>query len=112
MAIKEYREAEEYCALGLSRKPTMAELPWLAGWCCYQRGAVAEAIAWSQLAIALAQNAAARSEATFRYLPAWYDAPYDVLRYAYQRLDALQLAQQAQVDFESAQAVRMKLIDS
>ena len=27
VAIKEFREAEEYCALGMSRKPTMAELP-------------------------------------------------------------------------------------
>ena len=111
VAIREYREAEEYCALGMSRKSTMAELPWLAGWCCFQRGAVAEAIAWSQLAITLAQNAIARSEATFRYLPAWYEAPYDVLRYAYQRLDAPQFAQQAEVDFESAQAVRLKLIE-
>ena len=111
VSIKEYREAEEYCALGMSRKPNMAELPWLAGWCCFQRGAVAEAITWSQLAITLAQNSAARNEATFKYLAAWYEAPYDVLRYAYQRLDAPQLAQNAEFNFENSRAVRLKLYE-
>lgn len=111
VAIKEFREAEEYCALGMTRKPTAAEHPWLAGWCCFQRGAARPAIAWSQLAITLAQNASARDEATFRHLPAWYEGPYDVLRYAYQRIDAPQLAQQAEIDFQAAMAARVKLLE-
>jgi tetratricopeptide (TPR) repeat protein len=108
VAIKEFREAEEYCALGMSRKPTMAELPWLAGWCCFQRGALADAVSWSRLAITLSQNTSARNEAIFKYMPAWYEGPYDVLRYAYQSLDEPRLCQQAEVDFENAQARRLK----
>ncbi len=110
VALNEYREAEEYCALGMSRKPTMAELPWLAGWCCFQRGAITDAITWSQISIGLAQNTRARIEATFRYMPAWYEGPYDVLRYAYLRLDAPQLSRQAEVDYQNTQVARLKLV--
>jgi tetratricopeptide (TPR) repeat protein len=111
VAIKEFREAEEYCTLGMSRKPAMAELPWLAGWCCFQRGAIAEAITWSQISIMLAKNTDTRNQATFKYLPAWYEAPHDVLRYAYQRLDVPHLAYQAEIDFECAQISRLKLLE-
>ncbi len=110
VALREYRKAEEFCALGMSRKPTMAELPWLAGWCCFQRGAVADAIAWSKISIGLGRNMKARNDATFRYMTAWYEGPYDVLRYAYQRIDEIQLSRQAEVDFHNMQAQRQNLL--
>jgi tetratricopeptide (TPR) repeat protein len=107
VALEKYRGAEEYCALGMTRKPSVPELPWLAGWCCFKRGAWADAITWSKLAIELAQDKFDGNAATFRFIPAWYEGPYDVLRYAYRKINQLELANRAETDFEAAKAARL-----
>ncbi|TWT83786.1 Tetratricopeptide repeat protein [Planctomycetes bacterium CA13] len=84
--LKEYRDAEEYCVLGMTRKPTVPELPWLAGWCCHQRGSYRDAILWCRLAAELGKKKERSHAAAFRHVPAWYEAPYDVLRFAYREL--------------------------
>ena len=112
VALEEYRKAEEYCGLGMARKPSVPELPWLAGWCCFKRGAWTDAVTWSTLAIMLAKEKVDCRAAAFRYLPAWYEAPYDVLRFTYVCLNAPELANQAELDFEFAKAARLNSLSS
>jgi tetratricopeptide (TPR) repeat protein len=81
--LGEYKQAEKFCAAGMTRKPSMPELPWLAGWCCYKRGAYEDAIAWSGIAISVGGKTARHDSGMFVYSPAWWEAPYDVLRWAY-----------------------------
>lgn len=84
--LGEYRRAEEFCGQGMTRKPSMPELPWLAGWCCYQRGAYEDAIAWERIAAGLGGKAANRDSGMFVFPPAWWEAPYDVMRWSHQAM--------------------------
>ena len=76
----------------MTRNPSVPELPWLAGWCAYKRGDLSTAIAWSKLAIETACQNKLDTGAIFRHLPAWYEAPYDILRFAYRQLEMPELA--------------------
>jgi tetratricopeptide (TPR) repeat protein len=84
--LGEYKQAEKFCAAGMTRKPRMPELPWLAGWCCYKRGAYEDAIAWSEVAAALGGRTARHDSGMFVYPPAWWEAPYDVMRWSYKAM--------------------------
>lgn len=106
-ALQEYRGAEEYCGLGMTRKPLSAEFPWMAGWCCYQRGSFGKAIIWSELAIHLGRDRNGMHAAFFRYLPAWYEAPYDVMRHSFERLNKPLAAEQAHKRYEAAKGERL-----
>ncbi|MEO8270747.1 MAG: hypothetical protein ABI557_13570 [Aureliella sp.] len=107
--LQEYRRAEEYCALGITRKPSRPETAWLAGWCCFQRRALEEAVAWSRIAIFQAQQSQDADKIGFHYVPAWFEAPYDVLRFALRELGQLEDAEQAEIEFEIAKAERLSL---
>lgn len=85
-ALGEYRRAERFCANGMTRKPNMPELPWLAGWCCYKRGVYEDAIVWSEIAASLGGKTARHDSGMFVYSPAWWEAPYDVMRWSYKAL--------------------------
>ncbi len=103
--LKEYREAEEYCALGMSRKPNAVELPWLASWCCLERGNYEQAIHWAGIAIGINRERCSPrgddSVAGFRHLPAWFEAPYDVLRFAYRHTNQIKKAEHAERMYQS-----------
>jgi len=109
--MEAFREAEEYCALGMVRTPGAPELPWLAGWCCFQRGELDQSIAWSKIAIAVAseKNDLVMS---FRHVPAWYEAPYDVLRYAFRNQGNLLEADEAEQLFTKAMSNRIAYQES
>lgn len=88
---KEYDIAIEWCCSGMQRHPGMAELPWLAGWCCYQLGRYQHAIWWSNIAEMFGEYDetgvdACHARINFRYEPALYEAPYDVERWAYRAM--------------------------
>lgn len=89
---QDWNAAILWCAKGMERRADFPELPWLAGWCCYQQGKYQQAIAWSRLAIAhgaVALSAAMRPPVTrviFRHPPAHYEAPYDVIRWSLRQL--------------------------
>ena len=104
--LQEYRRAEEYCALGMTRKPSAPEASWLAGWCCFQRRALEEAIVWSRLAVFQAQQSQLADGTGFHYVPAWFEGPYDVLRFALRELGQLENAEQAEIEFEIYKAER------
>ncbi len=107
--LKEFAAAVELCALGLARQAGSPELAWLAGWCCYQAGRLADAIAWERMAIALGNVEGCRAgeeRISFRHLPGWYEGPYDVLRWVYRKQGNADLAAEADEKFQRALAER------
>ena len=110
--LKRFREATELCALGLTRHSGFPELAWLAGYCCYQLGRLRDAVNWSHLAISLGHvegRSVGADRISFRHLPGWYEAPYDVLRYAYQKLGQPVVTAEFERKFEEAKRKRSQL---
>ncbi len=112
VALGEYRAAEEYCGLGMTRQPASAELPWLAGWCCFQRGALQQSVTWCKLAIVLGRDVHSESSFVFRHVPAWFEGPYDVLRHVFRELGTDQDADNAEQDYQAAKAHRLSRFPS
>jgi tetratricopeptide (TPR) repeat protein len=108
VSLGEFREAEELCALGLTRKPSCPELTWLAGWSCFQRGALAESIVWCKMTLAQQGNGGFIEATGFRHVPAWFEAPYDVLRFAHRQLGKTAEAEQYEKEFAAAKAARQR----
>lgn len=109
--IEEWREAIRWCTRGMRRRADFPELPWLAGWCCYQQGNYQQAIAWSRLALSLSADPHAllypeTQRVIFRYPPAHYEAPYDVVRWSLRQLG--EDPDQAEGFFKVALAKRQK----
>jgi len=92
-----YRKAIEWCVHGLIRRADFPELPWLAGWCAYKQKQYAQAIRWERMAIAMTYPAGERIG--FRFLPAHYEAPWDVLRYTYRATGETAMAEMAEERF-------------
>ena len=96
------REAVERCAVGIGLHPGIAELPWLAGFASRRAGRYRDAVAFSNLAIVHGEYCGLAGEidrGLFRHLPALYEGPFDVLRYAYRALGEEPAADQAERDF-------------
>jgi tetratricopeptide (TPR) repeat protein len=109
--LKEFTAAIQLCASGLARQPGSPELAWLAGWCCYQEGRLREAIHWERMAIALGHVEGCRageSRISLRHLPAWYEGPYDVLRWAYRKLADERAAAEADAAYRHAKELRSR----
>lgn len=73
------------CAAGMAHHAGLAELPWLAAFASWRAGRPRQAIHWARLAIAAGCFEGTGREVPrlgFRYPPALYEGPYDVLRFA------------------------------
>jgi len=108
--LRNYRAAETQAALGLSRVPKSAELLWLAGFCAYQQGAMQRAIEWCEQAIHCGEylhpeQDDAPSRLAFRHRPADFEAPFDVLRFAYRRTGQIEKASWAELHYSRAKKV-------
>lgn len=80
-----FDDAVERCAIGLTRHPGIAELPWLAGFACWKAGRPVHAAYWARLAIPMGRFRGVGESITrigFKHPPALYEGPYDILRYA------------------------------
>lgn len=83
--LERHREALECCALGMTRDNGLAELPWLAAFSCHRLGENRAAERWAEMAILLGNYEGLEAGAErvgFRHLPAWFEGPFDVLRFA------------------------------
>lgn len=78
-----YESALTWCCNGMTRHPGMAELPWLAGYCCFKLGRFQHAIWWEEMAARLNEMGAADHRINFRHEPALWEGPLDVLSHAY-----------------------------
>lgn len=107
--LKEYRKAIEIATRGLGRQPGSPELAWMAGFCCFELGEYQNAIHWSKIAILLGNVEGIQAGAgriSFRFLPGWYEEPYDVLRFAYRKLGMESEAREAEAQYHRARAMR------
>ncbi len=115
LQLAQPEEALELCTSGLARQPESPELAWLAGFICYRLRRFRQAVTWSQLSITLGNFRGHQSgqwRISFRYLPAWYEGPFDVLRYAYRELGQPALAAECHRDFLAAKKLREDLSGS
>lgn len=104
-----YREAIERCAAGLARHAGVAELAWLAGFAAFRLGDSEQAACWARLAIThgMFRGAADKvSRIGFRYRPALYEGPYDILRYALSALGDKPGAAEAEQLYLAAREMR------
>lgn len=104
-----FSDAVDRCAMGLARHAGLAELAWLAAFCCFQRGDAAQACYWARLAIThglFRGDGASVPRIGFRHPPALYEGPYDVLRFALRRLGDNAGADEAEVLYQQALRAR------
>ncbi|HEV8551161.1 MAG TPA: glycosyltransferase [Polyangiaceae bacterium] len=109
--LKRYRDAVERCARGLSRHAGLGELAWLAAFASFRAGDAAQAVYWAELSIVhgLFRGSGARVQRLgFRYPPALYEGPFDVLRYALRALGDEAGAKAAGELYEQALRARSK----
>jgi tetratricopeptide (TPR) repeat protein len=103
----QHLEALTTCARGLGDYRSSPELAWLAGKCALELAKYGDAIEWAELAIALGSCAEVnRARINFRHLPAWFEAPYTVLRMALEKINQLQAATEAMRKFAEALRAR------
>jgi tetratricopeptide (TPR) repeat protein len=85
LARERYQEAIDIAAKGLARHPGVAELCWVASVASFRAGLKDKATYWARMCVALGDHVGvnlSRSRAGFRHLPALFELPYDVLRFA------------------------------
>ena len=83
---KDYETALDLCCLGLACDSNWPELHWFAGLCCYHLKRYRDAIAWCETSIALGHVTGIRAgedRVIFRYLPGWFETPFEVLRFVF-----------------------------
>jgi len=87
---------------------------WLAGLCCYHQKRFQEAIGWCEACIALEHYTGSRSgrnRVIFRHLPAWFETPFEVLRFVYRAMGEIEKAEQMELQYLLAKAQREKSTD-
>lgn len=107
--LQDWEQIVSLCAQGLGFRPGIAELAWFAGLACYKLGRFQHAVEWGELAVVWGHHAGRGRECDrlgFREPRALYEAPYDVLRWAYRSLGNSGRASLADIEFERALAAR------
>jgi tetratricopeptide (TPR) repeat protein len=102
--------AIDSCARGLTLHAGVAELAWLAGWCQHKLGNHAQAVHWSLMAAAGGEYEGGLrgtpERIGFRYPPALWEAPFNVLRHSYKALGLARAAGVAEMKYEAALRMR------
>lgn len=109
LALNQPADAIDHCATGLARHPGIAELAWLAGFASYQARRYSDAVHWSRLAVThglATGHGASVARVGFRHLPALYEGPFDVLRWALRALGDEAGAKEAESQHRTARAQR------
>jgi len=103
--LERYNECVVAAARGFGADSTFAECAWIAATACYRLGRIDQSVAWARTAEATGRyKGCGRHRAWFRYLPALYELPYDVLRFA---LTDEWARGQAERDFNDAKRARI-----
>ena len=106
---KEYDEALMFCGLGLARDVRWPELFWLAGYCCYYLDRFAASVVWENLAISLGHFRGiglGKDRVIHRHLPAWFEGPFEVLKFAFEKLGQVDDMNEATEYFNEARKSR------
>ncbi len=83
VAADEWTRAAEVAMVGWSRQIHTPELPWIASFAKYSAGELDAAEYLARQAIAVSAMPACHARIGFRFLPAWYESPYDVLAHVF-----------------------------
>lgn len=105
-----HADAVRVCALGLAKHAGIGELAWLAGYASYWGGNSQQAAYWSEIAVKLGCYAGIGESVYrigFRYPEALWEKPYDVLRFAYDKLGRTVEAVHAKERAEQARMARV-----
>jgi len=103
--LNRFDESIAACARGLQANAAFAECAWLAAVAATRLGRPDQAIAWARISEAVGRyKGCGQERAFFRHLPALYELPYDVLRFA---LPDGPGRAQAEADFHSAKLARI-----
>ncbi len=106
--LERYNESIAAAARGMGADSTFGECAWIAAVASYRSGRIDQSVAWARAAEAVGRYKGCGSErAWFRHLPALYELPYDVLRYA---LTDGAARQQAETDFYLAKRTRVQTL--
>jgi tetratricopeptide (TPR) repeat protein len=107
---KDYVRSLEFCCRGLQKDANWPELFWLAGLCCYRLHRDEESITWSQASIAIGQVEGAKrgvERLAFRFLPGWFESPFEVLYFVHKRLGNAESAGAYRKKFQQAKSIRL-----
>jgi tetratricopeptide (TPR) repeat protein len=106
---KQYELGVELCSRGLAMDANWPELYWLAGLFCYHLQRYQDAIAWCDASIALGHFKGSRrgqDRFLFRFLPGWFETPFEVLRFVYRAIGEDIKADLAEGEYVLAKAAR------
>jgi tetratricopeptide (TPR) repeat protein len=109
-----YAEACIQCINGFHEDFRFPELAWMCAWCCYRINNHEEAVVWANMAAAMGNYKgvqAGQKRISFRYLPAWYESPYDVMRHSYGLMGQKTLQEQAEENFNAAWDLRKRTFE-
>lgn len=108
--LERFHEATEIAVRGLQHDPSFGELYWVLGCTAQHTGNYEAAVSWAEQAIRFGLFHGNRSSVyrvCFQFLPALYEAPYDVLRISYDQLGNEEKCDEADVLFTQAQELRL-----
>jgi hypothetical protein len=97
--IEKWDAAVEACTKGLAIVPGMPELAEQAALASYRAGKWLWSICWAKMAIAIGE-APRMNRTGFRYPSSYAEGPYDVLRYAYEKIGDAEKAAWARTEHE------------
>jgi len=107
-----YESALDFCCRGLALDSNWPEMFWLAGLSCYHLKRYDEAIARCEASIALGHfqgSQRGKDRLLFRYLPGWYESPFELLRFVYRALGEHHKAELAEEQYLLAKSAREQL---
>lgn len=109
-----YEQARQLCVAGRARQP-IPELAWLAGYCNLRLKEHSAALDWARVALADAGDAAAAIREQvyqFKDVRAWFEAPHELMRQAYQQLGMIKAAALANDAAVAAKRQRLEVMRS
>jgi tetratricopeptide (TPR) repeat protein len=110
-----FDDAIEHAALGLTKHAGLAELAWIAGIAAFRARRFDQAIHWATLSASVGWFSGTGrwiQRTGFRYPPALYEGPYDILWHAYLAIGEHEQAVRARARKAAAEKLRVRTDDA
>lgn len=107
-----FEHAIAHAGAGLVRHAGIAELGWIASFACYRLGRYQQAVHWGLIAASCGSFQGTEhifERHGFRYPPALWEGPWDVVAHAYETLGMTEQASRAHAKKKAAEALRLKM---
>ena len=109
--LGKFDQAIEHAALGLTKHAGIAELGWIAGIAAFRAGRFEQAIHWATLAASVGWFSGTGrwiQRGGFRYPPALWEGPYDILWHAFEALGEHEQAARNRARKAAAEKLRFR----